>query len=81
MDAKFEGSFPQGALPNTQPTETQQPTVLEECIAGTGGPFPENYWDPAGITSKKSEEDGERSPEVVGALVVPLLFVFVLVLV
>lgn len=32
-------------------------TPAQECIAGTGGPFPENYWDPAGITSKKSEED------------------------
>ncbi|CAJ1374181.1 unnamed protein product [Effrenium voratum] len=32
-------------------------TPAQECIAGTGGPFPENYWDPAGITSKKSEEE------------------------
>ena len=31
--------------------------LRKECIAGTGGPFPENYWDPAGITSKKSKED------------------------
>ncbi|CAJ1447257.1 unnamed protein product [Effrenium voratum] len=32
-------------------------TPAQESIAGTGGPFPENYWDPAGITSKKSEEE------------------------
>ena len=29
-------------------------TPAQECIAGTGGPFPEDFWDPAGITAKKS---------------------------
>ena len=29
-------------------------TPAQEVIAGTGGPFPENFWDPAGITAKKS---------------------------
>ena len=29
----------------------------QESIAGTGGPFPENYWDPAGITTGKSKEE------------------------
>uniref|UniRef100_UPI0031F5DA9E PCPI-3 n=1 Tax=Symbiodinium sp. TaxID=2950 RepID=UPI0031F5DA9E len=32
-------------------------TPAQESIAGTGGPFPENFWDPAGITSKKSKEE------------------------
>jgi len=32
-------------------------TPAQEVIAGTGGPFPENFWDPAGITSKKSKEE------------------------
>lgn len=35
-------------------------TPAQECIAGTGGPFPENFWDPAGITSKKSEEERKK---------------------
>ena len=29
-------------------------TSAQECIAGTGGPFPEDFWDPAGITTGKS---------------------------
>ncbi len=29
----------------------------QEVIAGTGGPFAENFWDPAGITTKKSKEE------------------------
>eukprot|EP00434_Breviolum_minutum_P018421 symbB.v1.2.016254.t1/scaffold1233.1/size237523/16 len=29
----------------------------QEVIAGTGGPFGDNFWDPAGITSKKSKEE------------------------
>ena len=32
-------------------------TSAQECIAGTGGPFPEDFWDPAGITAKKSRLD------------------------
>ncbi|CAK9085251.1 Fucoxanthin-chlorophyll a-c binding protein E [Durusdinium trenchii] len=32
-------------------------TPAQECIAGTGGPLPDMYWDPAGITSKKSKEE------------------------
>ncbi|CAK8995608.1 unnamed protein product [Durusdinium trenchii] len=31
--------------------------VLQECIAGTGGPLPDMFWDPAGISSKKSKEE------------------------
>ena len=34
-------------------------TPAQESIAGTGGPFPENFWDPAGITKGKS--DWERT--------------------
>ncbi len=29
----------------------------QEVIAGTGGPFGDDFWDPAGITSKKSKEE------------------------
>lgn len=29
----------------------------QEAIAGTGGPFPEDFWDPAGITTGKSKEE------------------------
>lgn len=29
----------------------------QEAIAGTGGPFPEDFWDPAGITNGKSKEE------------------------
>jgi len=32
-------------------------TPAQESIAGTGGPFPENFWDPAGITRGKSKEE------------------------
>lgn len=32
-------------------------TPAQEAIAGTGGPFGENYWDPAGITAKKTKEE------------------------
>ena len=29
----------------------------QEAIAGTGGPFGDDFWDPAGITNGKSKED------------------------
>jgi len=32
-------------------------TPAQEAIAGTGGPFPEDFWDPAGITNGKSKEE------------------------
>mmetsp|Transcript_54656 Transcript_54656/g.122260 ORF Transcript_54656/g.122260 Transcript_54656/m.122260 type:complete len:485 (+) Transcript_54656:69-1523(+) len=32
-------------------------TPAQELIAGTGGPLPDMFWDPAGITSNKSEEE------------------------
>ncbi|CAK9029385.1 unnamed protein product [Durusdinium trenchii] len=32
-------------------------TPAQECIAGTGGPLPDMFWDPAGISSKKSKEE------------------------
>ena len=32
-------------------------TPAQECIAGTGGPLADMYWDPAGITAKKSKEE------------------------
>jgi len=32
-------------------------TKAQELIAGTGGPLPDMFWDPAGITAKKSEEE------------------------
>ena len=35
----------------------------QEVIAGTGGPFGDNFWDPAGITSKKSKEEMGGSPK------------------
>eukprot|EP00933_Yihiella_yeosuensis_P071031 TRINITY_DN7921_c0_g1_i11.p1 TRINITY_DN7921_c0_g1~~TRINITY_DN7921_c0_g1_i11.p1 ORF type:complete len:503 (+),score=111.55 TRINITY_DN7921_c0_g1_i11:67-1509(+) len=28
-----------------------------DVLVGTGGPFPENYWDPAGLSKGKSEEE------------------------
>ena len=35
-------------------------TPAQEAIAGTGGPFPEDFWDPAGITNGKSKEEMGR---------------------
>ena len=32
--------------------------LCQEIIAGTGGPLPDNFWDPAGITNGKTEKDG-----------------------
>jgi len=32
-------------------------TPAQELIAGTGGPLPDMFWDPAGITAKKSEQE------------------------
>jgi len=29
----------------------------QEAIAGTGGPFGDDFWDPAGITNGKSKEE------------------------
>ncbi|CAE7663482.1 FCPF, partial [Symbiodinium microadriaticum] len=29
----------------------------QEIIAGTGGPLPDNFWDPAGITNGKTEKE------------------------
>eukprot|EP00435_Cladocopium_sp_Y103_P041172 s2316_g11.t1 len=39
------------------PGDFENAGFLGECIAGTGGPFPEDFWDPAGITAKKSKEE------------------------
>ncbi|CAE7033025.1 FCPF [Symbiodinium microadriaticum] len=32
-------------------------TPAQEIIAGTGGPLPDNFWDPAGITNGKTEKE------------------------
>ena len=40
-------------------------TPAQEAIAGTGGPFPENFWDPAGITAKKSRLEGLTHIQIV----------------
>merc|ERR1711988_1397415 len=29
----------------------------QEVLAGTGGPFPENFWDPAGLSKGKTEKE------------------------
>jgi len=29
----------------------------QEVLAGTGGPFPENFWDPAGLSRGKTEQE------------------------
>jgi light-harvesting complex I chlorophyll a/b binding protein 1 len=31
--------------------------AAKDVLAGTGGPFPENYWDPAGISKNKTEQE------------------------
>jgi hypothetical protein len=40
-------------------------TPAQEAIAGTGGPFPEDFWVPAGITNGKSKEERGREGHTV----------------
>eukprot|EP00440_Ansanella_granifera_P002395 gb/GFBE01002601.1/.p1 GENE.gb/GFBE01002601.1/~~gb/GFBE01002601.1/.p1 ORF type:complete len:237 (+),score=71.21 gb/GFBE01002601.1/:1-711(+) len=38
-------------------TDSPLRASAQDLLAGTGGPFPENYWDPAGISKNKTEEE------------------------
>jgi len=38
-------------------TDKTPETCPQDCIRGTGGPFPENYWDPAGLSQNKTREE------------------------
>jgi len=38
-------------------TDKTPETCPQDCIRGTGGPFPENYWDPAGLSKNKTREE------------------------
>jgi len=38
-------------------TDKTPETSPQDCIKGTGGPWPENYWDPAGISKNKTREE------------------------
>ena len=40
----------------------------QEAIAGTGGPFGDDFWDPAGITNGKSKEEPAGGVRKLGGL-------------
>jgi len=38
-------------------TDKTPETCPQDCIKGTGGPWPENYWDPAGLSKNKTRDE------------------------
>merc|ERR1719387_345897 len=49
--------FQDGTIGGTGPEMWLGASALPKALEGTGGPFPEDVWDPAGFMDGKSEEE------------------------